>query len=60
MTEKHFELIRLYNSNGATVAVCYNRLYGYFKEYTFLWYSKKEIIRKLRQEYGVIVRRDAG
>lgn len=31
MMKKHFELIRLYNSNGATVAVCYNRLGGYFK-----------------------------
>lgn len=32
--EKHLELIRLYNSNGVTVAACYNRLGGYFKEYS--------------------------
>lgn len=51
---KKFELIRLRGTVGNYVASVYNRNGGYFKEYRFLWYSKKDVIRKLRNEYGVI------
>lgn len=55
--EKHFELIGLGLSNGWYVARCYNRLGGYDKYYRFAGYSKRDVIYKLRHEYGVIVRR---
>jgi len=28
---------------------------GYYLTYRFLWYSKGEVIRKLRSEYGIVV-----
>ena len=54
MKDKRFELIRLYKSCGLYVAACYNRLGGYYKDIRFDGYSKKEVIYKLRNEWGVI------
>lgn len=51
---KNFELSNLYRVSGGYLAVVYNRLEMYYKEYRFLWYSKKDVISKLRNEYGVI------
>ncbi len=49
---KRYELRSLHNDG---TAVLYNRLGGYYKEVRFLWYSKKDIYRKLRNEYDCMV-----
>lgn len=55
--EKRFELSSLYRDNGAYVAVMYNRLCGYYTERRFLYYTKKEVLYKLRHEEGCTVAR---
>lgn len=53
------ELFALYKDRcGNWVATIYNRLGGYWKDLTFMWYSKKEVIYKLRHEYGIRVGRE--
>lgn len=53
MTKK-MELIHLYKGNdGSYLASLYNRVGGYFEERRFLYYAKREVIRKLRAE-GVV------
>lgn len=55
MKEKKFELIRLTKTGGGYTAGLYNRLGGYYKDVSFLWYNKKQVISKLRDEYNCIV-----
>lgn len=55
---KKYELINLYkDKNGYYTAVIYNRLGGYFKEKSFLYYTKKEVLSKLRNEHDCIIKR---
>lgn len=56
---KHLKLVALEGNVGCYRAVCYSPLCGYYKEYTFMEYSKKDIFRILRHEYNVIVPRGA-
>ncbi len=52
------EIFALRKEHGNWVAVIYNRLCGYWRDITFMWYSKKEAIYKLRHEYGFKVGRE--
>jgi len=56
---KHLRLVKLEGNVGLYRAVCYSSLCGYFKEYTFTDYPKKEIFWILRHKYNVIVPRGA-
>ena len=56
---KHLRLVALEGNIGFYRAVCYSALFGYYKEYTFMDYSKKDIFKILRHEYNVIVPRGA-
>lgn len=55
---KWFELSSLHGCGGCYTAVLYNRCCMYYKEIIFSGYSKRDIYRKLRREYGCIVSRD--
>lgn len=55
---KQYELIALHGCPGNYTAVLYNRLGMYYKEVRFMWYSKKEIFYKLRNEYDCMVSRE--
>lgn len=55
--QKYKRLTSLYFDGGGYHANIYNPLGGYFEEKFFIFYSKKEIITKLRNEYNVIVSR---
>lgn len=55
--EKIYEFRELIGTPGCYKAVIYNRLGGYYKEIEFLNYSKKEIYKKLRNDYHCIIRR---
>lgn len=57
--KKDFELCYLSGGSGCYRAKLYNTSNGYYKTVRFLWYSKREIFRKLRNEYGCIVSRDS-
>lgn len=48
---KTFELSSLRKDNGMYIATLYNMELMYFKTVRFLWYSRREIISKLRHEY---------
>lgn len=52
--KKPFELLYITGCPGSYTAHLYNREKGYFTEKSFLWYSKREMIYKLRNEYGVV------
>lgn len=51
------ELITLERKRGYFIAGLYDTYRGYFTDIRFEGYSKREVIRKLRHEYGVIVGR---
>jgi len=53
--EKKFELISLTRTGGGYVAGLYNRLGGYYKNVSFIWYNKKQVISLLRNKYDCIV-----
>lgn len=55
--KKSFELISLVGGPGCYKATIYNRLGGYYREHSFLWYSKKEVYRLLRNKYDCVVSR---
>ena len=55
--DKFYELVSLVMKDGWYLATMYNRVAGYYKEQAFLYYTKKEVIHKLRNEYGCIVRK---
>ena len=59
MKMKKFELIGLHHI-GRTLykAVMYDRLHGYYKEQVFMGYTKKEVYKRLRNEYSCYVSRD--
>lgn len=57
--KKQYELIALYGRPGNYTAVLYDRLGQYYKELYFIWYNKKEIFYKLRNEYDCMVSREA-
>ena len=52
--EKHLVLIGFRGCRGCYTAITYNRIGGYYKEFRFLDYSKKEILYRLRNNYGVV------
>lgn len=52
---KTFELSSLRKDNGMYIATLYNMELMYFKTVRFLWYSRREIISKLRHEYDCMV-----
>lgn len=54
---KKYEL-RLLNKQGAIyTATIYNKLGGYYKELSFWYYTKKEVLYKLRNEHDCVVGR---
>ena len=54
---KEFTLVSLTKNGAIYHAVMYNKLYGYYKDYCFWYYSKREVIQKLRNEHDCIVAR---
>lgn len=52
---KKFELCSMRGCPGNYTAVLYNRVGGYYEEKRFLFYSKKEIFYKLRNEYNCTI-----
>ena len=54
---KEFTLVDLRKNGAIYRAVMYNRLDGYYKAYCFWYYSKREVIQKLRNEHDCIVAR---
>lgn len=56
---KCYELVSLVMKDGWYLATMHNRVTGHYKEQAFLYYTKKEVIHKLRNEYGCIIRKGA-
>lgn len=54
---KEYELCYIKGVPGNYTAVLYNNSHGYYTERRFMWYSKKEMIYKLRHDYNCIVKR---
>ena len=57
--KKENELLYLSYENGWIVAYMYNRERGYYHHFNFLYYTKKEVIYKLRHEHDCIVSRES-
>ena len=55
--KKHMMLVALHRDCGWYAAVCYDSRTQSYQDYRFLYYSKKDVISSLRQNYGVIVPR---
>ena len=53
--KKEFMLYSIERLNRGTVATMYSRLTGCFKEVTFVFYSKREMIDVLRNKYDCVV-----
>lgn len=53
--KKRFELASLVWDGGGYRAALYNRLGGYYTEHFFIFYSRKDCIRILRQQLDCVV-----